>query len=189
MKRIIMLVLFGLLSASAAVAQDSVNVDSSQPIRLNVANVATTVSYQSPSDKEHIETMLPFSLEQDVRKWVTDNIIAAGQDNSLRVDITEASVTESHYDGERVFFGMFSGPKMTKYHMTLSADIKAYSGGDILPKADVQVKAEQSGTIESNDSIANHEKLLKQLSEKIMSDFARQTGDVINANMSDFISK
>lgn len=175
----IVAVFTALLLAACQPAPQSTNLApisfaSSAPMRINVARVNVVEEYQPTFKRPNVEHEFATSPAQGVRAWANQRVQAVGQSGSLEIIIQDASVRETLLPKTEGFRGFVTDDQSERYDASLKVVIKLYDGIDPLSRADANVIATRSQTINEEATIADRERLWHDMTRDMLTAFDKE---------------
>ena len=153
---------------------------SDAPVRLNVASINVTSSYQSPQRAPNVEHTFPTPPAQAVHQWAKQRLAAAGQRGILEVLIEQASVREETLPKKTGIEGFFTDEQDVRYDASIKVSMRIYDGISALSTAHADVYVTRSRTLNERASIAEREKLFDSMIREMMAQFEIEANTQMN---------
>ncbi len=131
---------------------------------LNVASISVVQDYKSPKTLPNVEHLSDITPAQAVKRWAGVRLTAAGHENTLEVDIKDASIVKTELPKQKTGIeGMLTNEQTEKYDGTVSVAIKIYNPQRILPIAHLDVTVQRSLTLPENAAPIDRERAYHRL--------------------------
>ncbi|MCR9214079.1 MAG: hypothetical protein NXI13_10205 [Proteobacteria bacterium] len=101
------------------------------PLRLNVSEIKVINEFTPPLKLPHVEHELPVKIDQSVRNWVRDRLVAVGTSGSVAtVTIKDASAVEKPLPKESGLKGLVTKnqSELYEFHVLVEVKITEISG-------------------------------------------------------------
>lgn len=154
---------------------------SSGIIKLNVADIQFSEEYTSPFGPPNVEHKFPIKPMEAVKGLVNDRFRAVGTVGTLRVRITDASVTEEKLQETPGVRGVFTADQSERYSGAIRIVMEIEEPGHYLPRSTFTSYAKRSGTVSEYMTYNDRQKyfydftyqLLNQLNQEISRNIAQ----------------
>ena len=139
-------------------------------LQINVASVEIDDRYKPPLKSPNVEHTLVNSPASVLRRWATDRLNPVGVSDIARLIITDAAVTETALKKDTSFTGTFTKQQSHRYDFSVAATLEIVGSAGIR-KAFAAANASRSQTTREDMSVAEREKIMFGITEKLMRDF------------------
>jgi hypothetical protein len=95
------------------------------PLRLNVSEIKVVDEFTPPLKLPHVEHELPVKIDQSVRNWVRDRLVAVGNNGAVAtVTIKDASAVEKPLDKDTGLKGLVTKNQSEIYEFHVLVEVK-----------------------------------------------------------------
>lgn len=148
----------------------TVSFASQPPYTLDVSALEFAQTYQSPMQKPNVEHTFTVKLPDMVKSWANERFKPKGATKSMRVDLVNASVTETELPVEKGVKGFFTKQQSAKYDAKLEVSLKIYDGTTLLPDTELNVVVTRSRSVPEDFSVAEKQKFFQELENSLLTD-------------------
>jgi hypothetical protein len=144
-------------------------------------------NFRPPMGDPHVEHLMPLPPEKAIRTWVADRLQASGVGNdTLRITINNASVTETPLDTQGGVRGFFTDQQDLRYDARADVVVQIVDlNGRV--RAEAVSNVWRSRTLPQKASLAERERLWFQLVERLMQDLDSQLSTGLRQHFRDFL--
>jgi hypothetical protein len=167
-------------------AHPEVDFSNKAPIRLDVGSIEVTDGYKAVDAPNRIEKKFPHVPAGQLRKWANERIQAAGGENRLVIVIEDASATETPLDTKGGITGAFTKQPNARVDAVAKVSVKLYTPQANLPKVEANAHARGSRTIQEDSTVYEREKLLNDMTLKLVNDIDAEIEKQINAYFNNY---
>lgn len=151
------------------------NYDNLGKYNFNAKDVKIEHIYQSPFAYPNAEHLAPISPSKAINNWVSKNFTANGQsDDIVKVIITDASIIEKRAHPETKIKDIFVKKQNVNYNGKVELTIQVYDSEGITPKATMDINSSMGHTGNTDDSPAQKEALLYDLTKSLLEEVNSQ---------------
>lgn len=144
------------------------------PLVLGAQGPEVESLFEPPLADPHVEHLMPLPPEQAIRTWVADRLKTTGVgENTVRVVIRDASVTETPLEMESGVRGFFTNDQEVRYDARAALTVQLLDPSGAM-RAEATADAWRSRTIAERASLAEREQVWFELVEKLMQDLDTQ---------------
>lgn len=136
-------------------------------IRLDVARINVVEEFRSPTHAPNVEHQMSMPPAQAVKIWANERLQAVGTSGQLDIVIQDASVKETNLPMKQGVRGLFTDDQSERYDATLAVTLRLYDGVNAMSRAEADVRASRSRSVNEKASLADREKLWHELSSDL----------------------
>jgi len=140
-------------------------------IRMNVAEIRLVESYKSSGKSPNVEQNFPMPPAAAIKQWVSDRLVASGQNGILEITIDNASVKELALPKNEGIDGMFTNDQEARYDALVHVTYRLYTGNQGLSDASGEVVVTRSRSIAEGATVDERQKFFHDLTREIMVQF------------------
>ncbi|NKD77525.1 hypothetical protein HEQ60_07095 [Haematospirillum sp. H1815] len=153
------------------------------PFRFAAQGPDIVTSYIPPLRSPHVEHRMPLSPEQAMRTWAQDRITTTHtHQRHIRVDIREASVTETKLPTKKGITGFFTNEPEARYAAKANIAVQIVDGAGVV-RHEASATAWRTITIPEKASLAERDQIWFELVEHLMQDMDAQLGAAIRQHL------
>ena len=144
-----------------------------QPINLNVGKIDISSKYVPPMRDPNVDHLFQQTPEQVTEALIQKQLVAAGNDQTLRAIITDASVVKQTMTKDSGITGLFAPQPAEKYHARVAVRFELVNNDapDVV-LAHAEVSTEREKTLYEDASIADRDAAFLALDEAIVNDLS-----------------
>ncbi|MFA7431028.1 MAG: hypothetical protein WCZ23_12800 [Rhodospirillaceae bacterium] len=144
-------------------------------------------NFRPPMGDPHVEHLMPLPPEKAIRTWVGDRLQASGVgNNTLRVTINNASVTETPLDTKGGVRGFFTDQQELRYDARADVVVQIIDMEGRV-RAEAVSNVWRSRTLGQKASLAERERLWFELVERLMLDLDSQLTTGLRQHFREFL--
>ncbi|MBN9543089.1 MAG: hypothetical protein J0G32_04775 [Alphaproteobacteria bacterium] len=141
----------------------------------NVKDIVVEHLYQSPVVYPNAEHLAPISPDKAVSDWVKYNFFPTrGSEDILKIVIVDASIVEKKVHVDTTYKDLFVKKQNINYEGRVELNFQIFEKGALTPKATMEVNATMAHTGNNDDSPAQKERLLYDLTKSLLTGVANQ---------------
>lgn len=156
--------------------------------RLDVGRIEVVSEFQSDGKYPHIESGMPVSPENALKRWVQDRLHPIGRTGTLRVLIHDAAATEVALETDRGFTGMFKEQQAARVHVAIDVSLQMLDDHQFVV-AEVNGHAERERTRPEGQKLNERDKLLYDMVESLMQAYNAQVDPGIGQTFLPWLGK
>lgn len=166
-----------------ASARPDLRFSTKQPFLFAAQGPDIITSYTTPLRSPNIEHRMPLSPEQAMRTWAEDRIKTTGtHQRRVRVDIREASVTETRLPVKKGITGFFTNDQEARYDGKANIAVQIVDRTGVV-RHEASASAWRTRTIHEKASLAERDRIWFELVEHLMQDIDAQLGAAIRQHL------
>ncbi len=144
-----------------------------KPIRLNVGKIDVINKYVPPMREPNVDHLFQQTPQQVVEALIDKQLVASGNDQTLRAIIVDASVVKQTMTGDSGIGGLFSPAPSEKYHARVAVRFELVNNDapDVV-LAHAEVSTEREKTLFEDASLADRDAAFFALDEAIVNDLS-----------------
>ncbi len=155
-------------------------------LAFTVSGIELASTFQAPAEPNHVEGLLPVSLENRVADWAKTHMSAAGGADVARFTITDASLVKTELDENVGAPGLLRAPQTIRYDASIAVSFEIVNKFG-LQKGYTNATVSLARTMASYESDAARDVLLQDLTEAIMKEFGAEMEKALRANVGGYI--
>ncbi len=140
------------------------------PFQLDLGRVEVVSQYQPPAQAPHIETDMPVSPENALKRWVQDRLKPVGRGGVLRVLIKNAAATETPLKTEQGMKSVFEKQQVARVDMAVEVALQILDEHQFVV-TEVTGKVERSRTEPEGMKLNERDKLLYDMVDDLIRSF------------------
>ncbi|HXP95690.1 MAG TPA: hypothetical protein VN809_03190 [Telmatospirillum sp.] len=156
------------------------------PVQLDIGRIEVVPQYQPPAQAPHIESDMPVSPENAVKRWVQDHLQPIGRNGTLRVVIRDASATELNFKTDKSFTGMFKKEQAGQVDMSVDVALQMLDERQFVI-AEVTGQQSRSHTELEGMKLNERDKLLYDMVEDLMKGLNKEVDGKIRATFGNWL--
>ena len=181
------LVLASCQDAPAPSSAAPLNFGGKAPLRLNVAQINVTQTYQPPMAAPNVDHTMPTPPIMAVKQWAGQRFVAAGGQGSLEITIDDASVKETALPKKDGLTGFFTDDQEARYDAHIAITIRLYDGVNTISVAEAKAEVTRMRTINEKANVAQREAMFNGMLQEMMLHLDSETEARIRQYFSRFI--
>jgi len=152
-------------------------------IPVNVAQIDVVNEYVAPMAVPNVEHFAPTTPVNAVRRWVDHRLRRTGTDGRLRVVILDGRIEEMSLPRTEGVRGLVAQDQTERYNGRIAVRLEAEKGGNA---ATYETQVERSRTIGEGATLADREKLMHELVQRMMEDLNARLEEGFRSALSSF---
>jgi hypothetical protein len=160
-----------------------------QPIQLLVSEIKIESTAPHSTQPPNIAHLFPTPPETALRNWARDRLVSRGA--SMRGATATFTIVRAEAIGRSLgkdtgFTGLFKQELSDRYEGYVDAVLTIYDGSGAR-RAHVEAKAEHATTVREDATLIERQKIMYDLTEKMMADFNAQMENNIRQYLHDYV--
>ena len=155
-------------------------------LTFNVGRIEIEQTYNSPLAPPNVEHLFPENIGDLALRWANDRLVAGGTAGTLRYQVREASVIETHLEIKTDLGGVFEIEQSERYNARLVVLVELMDAQG-MPRAHASVQADRSVTVSEDFTLAEREQIWFQMAEKLVNEMGIELEARIRENMDPYI--
>ena len=151
------------------------------PIKLQVGSIEIVDGAKAVDTPNRIERKFPNLPAEQIRRWATQRLQAVGGNNRLVVSIDDASATETALPKKGGISGAFTTEPIARVDAVAKVTLRIYTPQANLAKAEANIQTKASRTIQENASPYDRDKILNDMTLKLVDDLNMEAEKQVNA--------
>jgi hypothetical protein len=160
-----------------------------QPIQLLVSDIKIESTAPHSTQPPNIAHLFPTPPETALRNWARDRLVSRGasmRGATATFTIVRAEATGRALGKDSGFTGLFKQELSDRYEGHVDAVLTIYDGSG-QRRAHVEAKAEHAATVREDVTLVERQKIMYDLTEKMMADFNAEMERQIRNYLRDFV--
>ena len=162
-----------------------INVSNFETISINANKVEINAKYNPVFAKNNIEDQIQNPPIDIMIKWNNENIIRLGNENTLVVNILDASITKNEV--ENIDAKKYEEKTIFKYELFFLVEYELYDNSGFL-KANTTVETSRSTTSQKYISLNETEIIINELLFQTFNDYISETKKQLSIYMGSYLS-
>ena len=187
LKNSLIVILFLVLSCQPVEILKPVEIDISnfEKISINTNEIEINTKYNPIFAKNNIEDQIQNPPIDIMIKWNNENIVKLGNENTLVINIIDASITKNEV--ENINAKKYEEKTIFKYELFFLVQYELYDNSGFL-RANTTVVTSRSTTSQKYISLNETELIINDLLFQTMNDYINETKNQLSIYMSDYLS-
>ena len=155
-------------------------------LTLNVGRIEIEQTYNSPLAPPNVEHLFPENIGDLALRWANDRLVAGGTAGTLRYQVRQASVIETHLETKTDLGGIFEIEQSERYDARLVVLVELMDAQGV-PRAYASVQANRWVTVSEDFTMAEREQIWFQMAEKLVKEMGVELEARMRENMDPYI--